>query len=619
MTVIQIKRSAGSAAPTTSDLVEGELAYAEDAANSGASAILYIESVESGTAAIQKVGGKYYTDTVDAFLDPKDGVNGAAVVLADADGSASVTLKAPATVTSSVAFTLPGADGSNGHLLTTDGSGNLTFAAPASSSFTITGDSGSDTFSTGQSLAFTGGEGVDVAVTDNEVTISAEDASASNKGVASFNSTHFSVTAGAVSLNSVTDTLVNINGGTAVTALADADLFLVYDASETANRKITAEDVADYVYGAVSGDVLIAEDGTATIQANSVALGTDTTGNYVASITNGSYMTGGDGGSEGAGITLAVDATSVNTASKVVARDGSGNFAAGTITAALSGNATTASSWQTARTITLGGDLSGNVSVDGSADVTLTATIAANSVALGTDTTGDYVASVSGTANQIAVSGTGEGAAVSVALTDNVVLVGDLTVGGNDIKSSGGTTAITLSGANVTVAGNLTVSGTTTTVNSSTLSVTDPLIILGNDNNSSDAVDIGFYGLYDTSGSLDLYAGLFRDATDGKFRLFKDLQAAPTTTVNLGGTGYAVATLVANVEGNLTGGTVSSLSAAIAVGDGGTGATSFTSNGILFGNGSGAVQATAAGTDGYFLYSNAGTPAWTNVLDGGTY
>ena len=619
MTVIQIKRSAGSAAPTTSDLVEGELAYAEDASNGGASAILYIESVESGSAAIQKVGGKYYTDTVDAFLDPKDGVNGAAVVLADADGSASVTLKAPATVTSSVAFTLPGADGSNGHLLTTDGSGNLTFAAPASSSFTITGDSGSDTFSTGQSLAFTGGEGVDVAVTDNEVTISAEDASASNKGVASFNSTHFSVTAGAVSLNSVTDTLVNINGGTAVTALADADLFLVYDASATANRKITAEDVADYVYGAVSGDVLIAEDGTATIQANSVALGTDTTGNYVASITNGSYMTGGDGGSEGAGITLAVDATSVNTASKVVARDGSGNFAAGTITAALSGNATTASSWQTARTITLGGDLSGNVSVDGSADVTLTATIAANSVALGTDTTGDYVASVSGTANQIAVSGTGEGAAVSVALTDNVVLVGDLTVGGNDIKSSGGTTAITLSGANVTVAGNLTVSGTTTTVNSSTLSVTDPLIILGNDNNSSDAVDIGFYGLYDTSGSLDLYAGLFRDATDGKFRLFKDLQAAPTTTVNLGGTGYAVATLVANVEGNLTGGTVSSLSAAIAVGDGGTGATSFTSNGILFGNGSGAVQATAAGTDGYFLYSNAGTPAWTNVLDGGTY
>ena len=73
---------------------------------------------------------------------------------------------------------------------------------------------------------------------------------------------------------------------------------------------------------------------TATIAADSVALGTDTTGNYVASITNGSYITGGNGGSEGAALTLAVDATTTNTASKVVARDASGDFAAGTITAA---------------------------------------------------------------------------------------------------------------------------------------------------------------------------------------------------------------------------------------------------------------------------------------------
>lgn len=70
-----------------------------------------------------------------------------------------------------------------------------------------------------------------------------------------------------------------------------------------------------------------------TIGSNSVALGTDTTGNYVASITNGSYITGGDGGSEGASLTLAVDATSNNTASKVVARDSSGNFVASSITA----------------------------------------------------------------------------------------------------------------------------------------------------------------------------------------------------------------------------------------------------------------------------------------------
>ena len=52
---------------------------------------------------------------------------------------------------------------------------------------------------------------------------------------------------------------------------------------------------------------------------------------------------------------------------------------------------------------------------------------------------------------------------------------------------------------------------------------------------------------------------------------------------------------------------------------GGTGAASFTSNGILYGNGSGAIAVTAAGTDKYFLYSNSGTPAWTNTIDGGTF
>lgn len=63
--------------------------------------------------------------------------------------------------------------------------------------------------------------------------------------------------------------------------------------------------------------------------------------------------------------------------------------------------------WTTARTITLGGDLTGSVSIDGSANVTLTATVAADSVALGTDTTGQYVSDVTGTANQIVATPTG--------------------------------------------------------------------------------------------------------------------------------------------------------------------------------------------------------------------
>ena len=59
---------------------------------------------------------------------------------------------------------------------------------------------------------------------------------------------------------------------------------------------------------------------------DSIELGTDTTGHYVASITNGDYLTGGNEGSEGAALTLGVDATPENTASKVVARDSDGNF-----------------------------------------------------------------------------------------------------------------------------------------------------------------------------------------------------------------------------------------------------------------------------------------------------
>ena len=81
-------------------------------------------------------------------------------------------------------------------------------------------------------------------------------------------------------------------------------------------------------------------------------------------------------------------------------------------------------------------------------------------------------------------------------------------------------------------------------------------------------MDIGFYGLYDTSGSQDLYAGLFRDASDGKFRLFKDSQAAPTGTVDIGGTGYSIASLVANIEGDITGnaGTATALETARTIG-----------------------------------------------------
>jgi hypothetical protein len=64
-------------------------------------------------------------------------------------------------------------------------------------------------------------------------------------------------------------------------------------------------------------------------------------GSVANALTLGTYLTGTSYNGSAA-VTATVDATSANTASKVVARDASGNFSAGTITAALSGNATTA-------------------------------------------------------------------------------------------------------------------------------------------------------------------------------------------------------------------------------------------------------------------------------------
>jgi len=98
-------------------------------------------------------------------------------------------------------------------------------------------------------------------------------------------------------------------------------------------------------------------------------------------------------------------------------------------------------------------------------------------------------------------------------------------------------------GSNLTVIGNLVVEGSTTTVGTDTLTVKDPLIVLANNNTSTDAVDIGFYGKY-TPSATTLYSGLFREALTGKYRLFKDLQVEPTTTVNTSGTGYAQADLI---------------------------------------------------------------------------
>jgi hypothetical protein len=68
---------------------------------------------------------------------------------------------------------------------------------------------------------------------------------------------------------------------------------------------------------------------------------TGSAGSVANALTLGTYLTCTSYNGSVA-VTAAVDATSANTADKVVARDSSGNFSAGTVTAALSGNATSA-------------------------------------------------------------------------------------------------------------------------------------------------------------------------------------------------------------------------------------------------------------------------------------
>ena len=102
---------------------------------------------------------------------------------------------------------------------------------------------------------------------------------------------------------------------------------------------------------------------------------------------------------------------------------------------------------------------------------------------------------------------------------------------------------------NLTVGGDFIVQGNNFTVDADSLRVEDSLIQLASNNESSDVIDIGFFGHYSNDGNTTLHTGFFRDASDEQYYLFNGLEDAnldannSVTTINRSGTGFTLASL----------------------------------------------------------------------------
>ena len=97
-------------------------------------------------------------------------------------------------------------------------------------------------------------------------------------------------------------------------------------------------------------------------------------------------------------------------------------------------------------------------------------------------------------------------------------------------------------GGNVTITGAISLQGSGNTVQTSSLSVTNPIVFLGA-NNAADILDLGTVGEF-KEGATTKFTGLVRDATDKIYKLFSDLTATPANTVNFGTAGLTFAPLV---------------------------------------------------------------------------
>jgi hypothetical protein len=193
---------------------------------------------------------------------------------------------------------------------TVDAQGRLTAAGEVDVATTLTiSDDTSATIGINlltETLEVNGGEGIDVAVTGDSIIISGEDATSTNKGIASFSSTDFVVTSGAVTLN--TESVQDIVGAMVTTPNTESGISVTYD-DTNGKLDFNVSDPVITLSGDVTGSATMTNLGDVTISTtvapNSVALGDDTTGAYIATVagTANEITVSGSGG-ETAAITI---------------------------------------------------------------------------------------------------------------------------------------------------------------------------------------------------------------------------------------------------------------------------------------------------------------------------